>query len=484
MADENEVTTVFTASDKASDTIATMARAADQLRDSAESASQATGKVGVPPTAVPPPGGEEGLSKAEKEEARTRRERIKSIKLEEEKGNLAGNASKAFASTLGLEGSSFTEKLAGAGEHMEAVGFQMARFDGSLGEAGKKLIGLAGKIGTFAPALAIGVGIGSLISEWLNRKDEKAREMANRNYVKALGYRSSEEYFTAMQLQKQTIFHRELAANVQKAAMKMGAMPIDKTGAAMANFDNEVLNTAKAFAHTPEEIQEAVNALKEAAEKNVPSILAENKHRIMMGKELQEASAGIKRLPWNATEEEMIKYDQALGTAAKALIDQGKILPSMAKEAMEGMRKSVEDQAAVKAKAFEDTTKFGIFMEKEAERQMKHFKVVSPHASVSKLVDMNEDMAWHGKRAILAMEKKLGKDLTGDQRQEVLEKVHSAMLEKQQKTFDFRGSRFDIKQAFAPGFDPDRIAVAFANDLARVGEFRGTSQHSTTFKGH
>lgn len=37
---------------------------------------------------------------------------------------------------------------------------------------------------------------------------------------------------------------------------------------------------------------------------------------------------------------------------------------------------------------------------------------------------------------------------------------------------DFRGSTFNIKQAFAEGFDPDRIAVAFSNDLATLGERR------------
>lgn len=35
---------------------------------------------------------------------------------------------------------------------------------------------------------------------------------------------------------------------------------------------------------------------------------------------------------------------------------------------------------------------------------------------------------------------------------------------------DFRGSRFDITQAFAEGFDPGRVAVAFANDLGSIGE--------------
>jgi hypothetical protein len=38
--------------------------------------------------------------------------------------------------------------------------------------------------------------------------------------------------------------------------------------------------------------------------------------------------------------------------------------------------------------------------------------------------------------------------------------------------FNFSNSRFDIRQNFAEGFDPDRIAVAFTNDLAMLGERR------------
>lgn len=53
--------------------------------------------------------------------------------------------------------------------------------------------------------------------------------------------------------------------------------------------------------------------------------------------------------------------------------------------------------------------------------------------------------------------------------------------EKPLNNFDFRGSRFDIKQAFAEGFDPDRIAVAFTNDLASYGERRVQSSFSPLF---
>lgn len=47
--------------------------------------------------------------------------------------------------------------------------------------------------------------------------------------------------------------------------------------------------------------------------------------------------------------------------------------------------------------------------------------------------------------------------------------------------YDFRGSRFDVTQNFAEGFDPDRIAVAFANDLASLGELRAQSGFAPLF---
>jgi hypothetical protein len=50
-----------------------------------------------------------------------------------------------------------------------------------------------------------------------------------------------------------------------------------------------------------------------------------------------------------------------------------------------------------------------------------------------------------------------------------------------QPNCDFRGSRFDITQKFAEGFDPDRIAVAFTNDLAALGERRLQSGFSPLF---
>lgn len=46
---------------------------------------------------------------------------------------------------------------------------------------------------------------------------------------------------------------------------------------------------------------------------------------------------------------------------------------------------------------------------------------------------------------------------------------------------DFRYSRFTIEQSFAEGFDPDRIAVAFASDVGRLGEQRLESGFAPLF---
>lgn len=47
--------------------------------------------------------------------------------------------------------------------------------------------------------------------------------------------------------------------------------------------------------------------------------------------------------------------------------------------------------------------------------------------------------------------------------------------------FDFRGSKFDISQEFAPGFDPDRIAAGMADDFATLGERAVQSNFSPLF---
>lgn len=50
--------------------------------------------------------------------------------------------------------------------------------------------------------------------------------------------------------------------------------------------------------------------------------------------------------------------------------------------------------------------------------------------------------------------------------------LKKAPKEKGLTQINFNNNRFDIKQEFAEGYDPDRIAVAFANDLSRIGDMK------------
>ena len=47
--------------------------------------------------------------------------------------------------------------------------------------------------------------------------------------------------------------------------------------------------------------------------------------------------------------------------------------------------------------------------------------------------------------------------------------------------YDFRGSTFRIEQNFAEGMEPDRVAVAFTNDIAKLGERRLQSNFQPLF---
>jgi hypothetical protein len=50
--------------------------------------------------------------------------------------------------------------------------------------------------------------------------------------------------------------------------------------------------------------------------------------------------------------------------------------------------------------------------------------------------------------------------------------------------FDFRGSRFDVRQQFAEGFDAGRVAASFTSDLAALGERRLQSGLAPIFSVH
>jgi hypothetical protein len=66
---------------------------------------------------------------------------------------------------------------------------------------------------------------------------------------------------------------------------------------------------------------------------------------------------------------------------------------------------------------------------------------------------------------------RLTREATAKQRADaVAARARAVPGERGGMNMNFPNARFDITQKFEEGFDPDRIAVAFANDLAALGE--------------
>ena len=85
----------------------------------------------------------------------------------------------------------------------------------------------------------------------------------------------------------------------------------------------------------------------------------------------------------------------------------------------------------------------------------------------------------HWNRVQVATDKKVAQN----RHEREKEKRHKEDTKPPAANNDFRGSRFDIKQNFAEGFDPDRIAVAFSQDLANLGEMRSKSSFTPITAG-
>jgi hypothetical protein len=88
------------------------------------------------------------------------------------------------------------------------------------------------------------------------------------------------------------------------------------------------------------------------------------------------------------------------------------------------------------------------------------------------------------KRVSAGVERETRAEILRAQKQKVADDLAETKAQGQRPgapNFDFRGSRFAITQTFAEGFDPDRIAVAFANDLATLGERKLQSGFSPMF---
>lgn len=173
----------------------------------------------------------------------------------------------------------------------------------------------------------------------------------------------------------------------------------------------------------------------------------------------------------------------ALGTAFDKLFDlSGKLANWFGKITGQQDPRSIDTTPAFKAKI----KKFQSANDEIVEMMQAEAKK-GKHANKKTLNTLFELQRSRGKDQIAGLERiknekggiqALGREL---EEKKSIEKGMSKNF-KPETNFNFQNSRFDIKQMFAEGADPDRIAVAFTNDLASLGE-QAKQSNFGTFSG-
>lgn len=482
---ESQVNTVFTVDDKASGSIKQVSENANTLAVSANNAKKAVSGLGG--GAGGGGGGEkkggkkeltaeEQANKAMKEEAMARRMRVKGLKLEEQRGDLVENTMGQLAGAFGANTGVFGQ-IAGI---TEQLGFQMSAFGGSLGKTGAKLVGFAGSAGAYAAAFAAGYVVGEKLmdmADWVNgelqlwENDEQKRRKANESYAQSLGYRSAAEYATVTKVMSTMAAEVQLQQKIEEQSKYLAAMPTDRTGKEMENWLNELEASARATGAQGPEFQKAVEGLKAAAEKSAGTWLNEAQEHAKLDSKVKEASKVLAMyVPMvNKTLEEQQKYNAKTAELTQAMVRNGSITSAQG----EAMTARLQQEAEAYGNygniisGYEQEANLKVRMNAEAERQVKHMKRLPLHATEAQLFEFNRAIAGWTSEAATRLK------LTPEQAKEYLGVVKDAAMKKNTAlNVNFNNNKFDIKQAFAEGFDPDRIAVAFGNDLAALGERR------------
>lgn len=463
---ENEVRTVFTVDDQASGPLKQISKAATTTAASTTKAQKATGGGG---------GDSNDVYKAMREEARARRMRTRGLKLEEQQGDILESAVSQLSGAVGGNSGIFG-KMASI---TEGLGFQMSAFGGTLGSLGSKLVSFGGTAGAVAGSFAAGYAVGEMLvsgMEKLNNElglwetDVQKNRKQNEEYAKSLGYRNAAEYqaanktFGAMQAEAQ--FQEKIEAQTKFLA----AMPTDKFGPAMENWLNELESSARATGVPADQLQKAADALRSAAEKSVGTWLNEAQSHAKLDKQTKDAAKVLAMYvpSVNKTIEEQERYNAETAKLVQAMVRSGQITVA------EGEAKANQLQQQAEAygnygniiNGYRDEADLQVRMQKQAEEQVKNMKRLPLHATAAQLFALNHAIAEMTAKGAT----RLG--LTPEQTKEYLGVVKEAAMKKTQHVTNFNNNKFDIKQAFAEGFDPDRIAVAFANDLATLGERR------------
>lgn len=421
-------------------------------------------------------------------EMRQRRERVKLLRFEEQRGQIADRSIAAAASLLGAENVA-ASKLGVLSNAFDSVGFQMVAMGGKSASIGTKLVQLAGPIAAAGAALAAGYALGEAadefarqfttggksLSEWLvGLPSPQEISQQNEQYARSLGFSSTQHMNDAMQLTQKVQQERKLQEQIQRYANQLPIIPAERTGRAMETAEIAAMTLAKKITPIGGDIKQAYEMVMSAGENTARSWQVGADRQADFNALVEQASKSVLAYgpPLDASSSEVKEFNSRLRTLADAATNSGLSLNQVPafiealKQKIEGVgtvtNVLMEMQKTVEASENLNNAMRGLHL--PLRRAGESFELLRLRA----LRDVQERAAREGWSPELA--------------RAVAEKQFSKIdMQKAQLNVDFRNSRFDIKQNFAEGFDPDRIAVAFTQDLVSLGDRRLQSAHAPIY---
>lgn len=408
-------------------------------------------------------------------EAMARRLRTRGLKLEEQQGQIAEGAMATFAKTLHAEGGPLGEALTMLGEHSQNIGFQMSAFGGKMGETGTKLVQMGGKIGMLGAAFAIGYTamtaldehFHGAITDFVSGEESGRKIQANQEaFAKASGFATIELYRSATEMGAKLQKDMELRNRTEEAAKKLGAMPLDKTSEAMRLWESQLTALIGKTAVAGDDLTKMASIMREAAGKTSRSWEQGANAQIDLVAATKKYSKSVLAVALNpdASDEEKKRQKYNIRTLTDIAIADKAISAEKASEFAAGLEAEIERRGSVEAST--RTLWASTEEQDKVDQALKQLKMPAYKAS-SSLIALHKTVIERAEE--LGESKGFTPEMSAELAKKALNKFDMA---KSKVNIDFRNSKFDIKQAFAEGFDPDRIAVAFTNDLAMLGERR------------
>lgn len=409
-----------------------------------------------------------------------------------EKHTIGGRMALMSAQMMGASMQGAAGKIVQFGSGIASLGIELSQFGGAIGRAGALLPKLAG----LASAGAAGYALGTALFNALDSADGLATGMhqgrlvlmrqsdANKQYVKALGFRNMAEFRAsraAMSLAGKVEQEAQVREQIRKKVENLRAPAEGATPAEHAAYRKSVLEaTARAAreAHVPVTMELYEQAQKEVGTAAVMQVAAlkeraagEGDLALMVRRQADRLGA----LPTGQTGQAMRSFQERAVKAAELIHGSGLAMGKTVEEIREMLvgaaAASFESVTAQSRAASEQDIMMRFAADQFAKNMARRSESLADQLAMDQQVHAASEF-------YVKMMSLVGQQLDPAKAYQVFE---AAAQQKARRVFDFRGSRFDIKQEFAEGFDPDRIAVAFANDLATLGERQAQSGYSPLF---